>query len=69
MEEDKKEAPSLIIPKSLTNFVQTQAYQRFLYGIYGYCKAFEEAMGKYKTLRQELQGRVSEEIMLLQKER
>lgn len=34
MYEDKKEAPSLIIPKSLLGFTKGQAYQKFLFSIY-----------------------------------
>jgi hypothetical protein len=34
MREDKKEAPSLIIPKSLLSFAKTQSYQDFLFGIF-----------------------------------
>ena len=34
MHEDKKEAPSLVIPKSLLAFTQTKSYQQFLFGIF-----------------------------------
>lgn len=34
MHEDKKEAPSLIIPKSLLAFAKTASYEKFLFGIY-----------------------------------
>lgn len=34
MHEDKKEAPSLIIPKSLLTFSKTTSYQQFLFAIF-----------------------------------
>jgi hypothetical protein len=60
MHEDKKEAPSLVIPKSLLAFAHTEAYQSFLFGIFEYCKAFNEAVKKYDVLKEQLQGRMSE---------
>lgn len=59
MHEDKKEAPSLVIPKSLIAFTHTDPYQQFLFGIYEYCKAFDEAVKKFRMLREQLQGRMS----------
>jgi hypothetical protein len=41
MHEDKKEAPSLVIPKSLITFTHTDPYQHFLFGIYEYSKAYD----------------------------
>jgi len=40
MHEDKKEAPSLIIPKSLLSFSKSTAYKQFLFSIYEYSFAF-----------------------------
>jgi hypothetical protein len=51
MHEDKKEAPSLIIPKSLLTFSKTVSYQRFLFAIYDYCKYFNETIKKYNDLK------------------
>lgn len=48
MHEDKKEAPSLIIPKSLLSFAKTTSYNQFLFGIYEYCKAFNDSVKKYQ---------------------
>jgi hypothetical protein len=69
MHEDKKEAPSLIIPKSLLAFARTPPYQQFLFAIYEYCRTFSQSVKKYQELREKLEGRMSEEIMLLQKEK
>ena len=69
MHEDKKEAPSLVIPKSLLAFIHTKSYQKFLFGIFEYCKAFNETVKKYKVLKEQLEGRVSEDISLLEKEK
>ena len=69
MHEDKKEAPSLIIPKGLLTFARTPAYDTFLHTIYNYCKVFNQSLKKYQMLKEKLEGRVSEEIMLLQKEK
>jgi hypothetical protein len=69
MHEDKKEAPSLIIPKSLLNFSKTPIYQNFLFSIHEYCLAFNETIKKYNGLKEKMQGRVSDDIMLLQKEK
>jgi hypothetical protein len=51
MHEDKKEAPSLIIPKSLLTFSKTNSYQQFLFAIYEYCKYFNETIKKYNDLK------------------
>ena len=59
MHEDKKEAPSLIIPKSLLAFAKTNPYQKFLFAIFEYCKAFNQAMKKYQALKEQLQGRMN----------
>lgn len=57
----------MIIPKSLLAFSKTQPYLNFLFGIYAYSKAYGEALKKYHSLKEQLQGRMNEEIMLLQK--
>ena len=51
MHEDKKEAPSLVIPKSLIAFTDTKSYRQFLFGIYDYCKAFDAAVKKFQLLK------------------
>lgn len=51
MFEDKKETPSLIIPKNLTNFIKTESYNKFLFYIYQYCKEFNELIQKYSELK------------------
>lgn len=69
MFEDKKETPSLIIPKQLTTFVKGESYSKFLFYIYQYCQEFSQLIKKYAELKDKMKTRVNDYAFFLQKEK
>ena len=58
-----------MIPRSIIAFSKTDTYQKFLFGVFGYCKTFNGTIRNYQSLKDKMQGRVGEEVMLLERER
>lgn len=69
MLEDKKETPSLVIPKSILQFASTPTYQLFLFSLYEYCCSYHAAVCKYSSLREKMLDRVYDGVILLQREK
>ena len=67
MFEDKKETPSLIIPRNLPGFIRSKKYSEFISCVYTYCMTFNSMMHKYNNLKKDVEKRMGNELVMLQK--
>jgi hypothetical protein len=59
MIEDKKDTPSLVIPKNLEQFIKTELFMNFLVTIYEYTKEYNKINKKYKVMEIKMQNRTN----------
>jgi hypothetical protein len=66
---DKKETPTLVIPKTLISFITTPLFYNYLISIHEYLVRFNALRHKYEILQKKLSARVTMEHGMLQSER
>lgn len=66
---DKKETPTLVIPKALASFITTPLFYSYLVSIHDYLVRFNALRHKYEMLQKKLASRVTMEPGMLQSEK
>lgn len=66
---DKKETPTLVIPKNLISFTETKLFYNLLAAIHDYLSRYNALLQKYNELQKKLSMRVTMQHEMLQSER
>lgn len=66
MQADRKETPTLVIPKNLTTFIGTNLFMDYLVAVHEYLVRYNVLQKKYENIQRKLQNRVKIEHQLLQ---
>lgn len=66
MQADRKETPTLVIPKNLTTFIGTKLFMDYLVAVHEYLVRFNVLQKKYENIQKKLQNRVTMQHELLQ---
>lgn len=69
MVSDKKETPTLVIPKALSAFIITPLFYSYLTAIHDYLVRFNALRHKYEALQKKLSTRVTMHHGVLQSEK